>query len=103
MPEGITGAELDRYLDEAACLIRRAESLQTVLEQAGAPEGHRLLAARVLLAMDRLQHGMRHHRAALEPAPAPVLTPAPAPAPVAVVVVPAAGRRPWQLWFGARA
>ncbi|GJD57930.1 hypothetical protein MTDSW087_01980 [Methylobacterium dankookense] len=78
--------ELDLYLAEGDRLIRQAEMLRGAMERAEAPEGHRLLATQVLLALDRLQLGMRRHRAALEAASEPV------PA--------AAGRRPWQGWFG---
>ncbi len=79
-------AELDLYLAEGDRLIRQAEILRGAMERAGAPEGHRLLATQVVLALDRLQLGMRRQRAALET----VAEPVPA----------AGGRRPWQIWFG---
>lgn len=96
MPEGLDAAraavlaDLDLYLDEGDRLIRQAETVRGAMEQAGAPEGHRLLAAQILLAMDRLQHGMRRHRAALAPDPEP-----------AILTVPP--RRPWRTWFGSAA
>ncbi|AWN42683.1 hypothetical protein [Methylobacterium durans] len=73
-------AEIDAYLIEGADLLRRAEECTSRLHKAGACEGHRLMAATTLMAMERLQFRMTVYRDSL--AAETALPPATAPAPV---------------------
>lgn len=52
---GPTVAEIDRYIEEGRRLIARAEACRRTLIERDAPEGHLLMAARILAAMDRVQ------------------------------------------------
>ncbi|AWN39828.1 hypothetical protein [Methylobacterium durans] len=75
-----TRAEIDAYLAEGADLLRQAEECTSRLHKAGASEGHRLMAATTLMAMERIQFRMTAYRDRLaaemdsppETAPAPV-------------------------------
>ncbi|MER2265580.1 hypothetical protein [Methylobacterium oxalidis] len=78
-----TRAEIDAYLAEGASLIQQAEECASRLHRAGACEGHRLMAATTLMAMQRIQFRMTVYRdrlaAEMAPLPAPVAVPPPVP------------------------
>jgi hypothetical protein len=62
---GSTVAEVDRYIAEGSRLIAHAETCRQALIAGGAQQGHLLMAARTLAAMNRVQATMERQRAAL--------------------------------------
>lgn len=62
---GSAAAEIDRYIEEGGALVARAEACRQTLIAQGAREGHLLMAARTITAMNRVQATLLRQRTAL--------------------------------------